>query len=317
MSQTGLILSTAGWAGPQAPKEAAINISLPPPAKPAPVKGWGPWHNIFQNAFGGIVAEMLSTTFINYASFITQLLADERKDAYMKKIVRLHVGYDGEVGCGMGGTEQKGTHFGYPAPAVHNLGDFSTCHYRMSRKSKNNLRKENYLYSKSVINALPKFESYIHVCKTLIKGFYLYGDDRKGFIAAIKYHFALSVRESFLDLANINVITSKKADIVTLKLAVPLNKKKLEIKFPKTWARIQRIQKIRHRVMEESGKHVFLTIIVKADGVYIFCKIHKDKLVLCKIVQKQTPWNKKYIPLANPNGAGPRTVDVNSNIQKT
>jgi len=321
MSQTNI---NPSHAGPPPSKPAPVSHSprSPPPEKAAPIKRRGPWHSIFERTFGGIISEMVSSTFINFSSYLTQLLADKRKDTYIKKTMRLHIGYGGEVGCGIGGTEEKGAHFGYPGPVVHNLGDFSMSHYRMSNKPKKKQKKENLLYSKFVINGMPSFERMIDMCKTLIRGFYVYGGNQDGFIAALKKYFPLSVRESVLDLENIRVNHSKQSDIAAIKVTIPWDAEKMASNYPKCWARVQKIKKFSHQLMDESGTHVFLTVVLNTNGVFVFGMIYQNKMVLCKIVQrKHKPTDKKestlHVPLANLNGAGPRTVDVNLTSKQT
>jgi len=311
-----------------------------PPSKPAPVirnilpaegtrisrssrqqlpdaaKGKGSWDSVFENAFGGIFAEMLSTTLTNFALYLTQTLADPRKENFIKKSVRLHVGFGGEVGCGFGATEEKGVHYGYPGPVVQNRGDFSLSHYRISNDKGNNKQKENLLYSKFVVNGFVNFEHFVRMFKIVIEGFYHHAHDKEGFKAAFRKYFNLSLRDSICDLENIRINASRQADIVTVKLTIPWNEKVFGSKFPKTWDRVKKIKKFCWQLMEKTGKFVFLTFVVTQNGIFLFCMIYKDKLCLCKLVtRKKTPTSKKevtlHVPLANQSGKGPRTIDVN------
>jgi len=311
--------------GPPSKRAPITGIRLP--TKAAPIsqnqrqreeeasKIFGSWDTIFENAFGGKFAEMLNTTLLNFALLLTQTLADPRKENYIKKTIRLHVGYGGEVGCGIGATEEKGVHYGYPGPVTRNSGDFAMSHYRISNDQGTNKHKENLLYSKMVVNGFVRYELFIRMFKIIIEGLYRQGHDVQGFKTAFKKHFGLSIRESICDLENIRVNTTRQVDIVTVKLTLPWNKKVFESKFPKTWDRVKKIKKFSWQLMEKTGKLVFFTLIITPNGLFLFAMIWKDKLCLCKLKTMKHPNSKKevtmHVPLASKDGKGPRTIDVN------
>jgi len=205
-----------------------------------------------------VVADLVSTAMLTFSSNLTRALGMPGKDkeAYCRKTVHLLLNYGGEVNSAHGVTMQEGVRYRYPGPIVRSLGDFCLSHYRLSNDTRKHKKKENLLYTKLIIHGFPKYEYIVQICKTLLLGFYINHLDVKGFRAALKNYFPNTIRDSICLLHRMKISATTKCGVTEAKILIPWNIELFQSKFPKTWYRLTRVDRVILTFMEKEAKYV-------------------------------------------------------------